>query len=165
MSYGINSIDKELFKMDVFNEGDLYKLVNELSLQYFDKPFKHYVTFNNRLRTTGGRYIPAKKRIELNPKYVIELEKSEFIGIIKHELCHYHLHIEGKGYKHGDKAFKELLMKTNSPRYCKPLPSMVHNNKHIYKCTTCHYIYKRVRRINLKKYRCGRCHGHLKKEK
>lgn len=151
--------------MNVFDEKNLYKLVNDLSLRYFKKPFRHFVTFNSRLRTTGGRYVPAKKCIELNPKYVTEMDKSEFIGIIKHELCHYHLHIEGKGYKHGDKAFKELLKKTNSPRYCKPLPSMSNRDKHIYECTKCYYIYKRVRRINLKRYRCGKCHGHLKKVK
>ena len=36
---------------------------------------------------------------------------EELIGIIKHELCHYHLHLEGKGYQHRDKDFKELLKK------------------------------------------------------
>ena len=28
---------------------------------------------------------------------------EELIGIIKHELCHYHLHLEGKGYQHRDR--------------------------------------------------------------
>jgi predicted SprT family Zn-dependent metalloprotease len=84
------------FQMYQLTDKEVYDLVNTLSLRYFHKPFLHEVKFNHRLRTTGGRYIPAKKLIELNPKY---LEKEdEFIGIIKHELCHYHLHIEGKGY-------------------------------------------------------------------
>src|SRR5690625_5022479 len=108
--------------MKLLTNKDLFNLVNELSLRYFDKPFKHEAKFNYRLRTTGGRYIPMKKVIEINPKYMVELEE-EFIGIIKHELCHYHLHIEGRGYKHGDKEFKELLTATGSPRFCKPLPS------------------------------------------
>src|SRR5690625_3159895 len=101
--------------MEILNGEDLFDLVNELSWKYFNKPFKHDVIFNGRLRTTGGRYIPVKKLIELNPKYVIEMNEAEFIGIIKHELCHYHLHIEGKGYKHGDQAFKNLLKETGSP--------------------------------------------------
>lgn len=72
--------------MEIISEKELFVLVNELSVKYFKKPFKHEVRFNNRLRTTGGRYIPVKKVIELNPKYIIEMDEGEFIGIIKHEL-------------------------------------------------------------------------------
>ncbi|GAB3045218.1 SprT family protein [Virgibacillus ainsalahensis] len=149
--------------MDQLNDKELYKLVNELSLIYFNKPFKHEVTFNKRLRTTGGRYIPAKKVVELNPKYALEMEPDEFTGIIKHELCHYHLHIEGKGYKHGDKDFKMLLKKTGSPRHCNPLPSQRKKYNHLYKCKKCKHEYKRIRRVNLNKYRCGKCGGKLEK--
>lgn len=152
--------------MDILNNKEsLFNLVNELSITYFEKPFKHKVYFNHRLRTTGGRYIPRKKVIELNPKYEMEMGRDELIGIIKHELCHYHLHIEGKGYKHGDVDFKRLLKKTGSPRHCKPLPSQANRYKHTYKCTDCAQLYKRVRQINLKRYRCGKCHGKLKKQK
>ncbi|UJL47071.1 SprT family protein [Virgibacillus sp. NKC19-16] len=147
--------------MDLLNEKELYQLVNKLSLDNFKKPFKHDVKFNHRLRTTGGRYIPAQKIIELNPKYVVETDESEFIGIIKHELCHYHLHIEGKGYKHGDKDFKELLKETGSPRHCTPLPSQKREYKYTYICTKCKQEYKRVRRVDVKKYRCGKCSGKL----
>lgn len=148
-------------KKATIDEVSLFNLVNELSIKYFHIPFKHEVRFNNRLRTTGGRYIPSKKLIELNPKYLEEMNESEFIGIIKHELCHYHLHIAGKGYKHGDKAFKELLKSTNSPRFCKPLPSYEKQPKHMYKCKKCHHIYKRRRKVNIAKYRCGKCRGKL----
>lgn len=146
--------------MDPINEKDLYRLVNDLSNKYFHKPFQHKVKFNHRLRTTGGRYLPSVKVIELNPKYVIEMSKDEFIGIIKHELCHYHLHIEGKGYKHGDVEFKQLLKKTGSPRHCKPLPS---TNRRVYKyqCSQCKLLYERARRVNVNRYRCGKCRGKL----
>lgn len=147
--------------MKLLNDQELVHLVNSISWQYFNKPFKHEVRFNARLRTTGGRYIPAKKLIELNPKYLVEMDRAEFIGIIKHELCHYHLHIEGKGYRHGDREFKDLLKATGSPRYCKPLPSMKREYKHVYICTRCQQIYKRIRRVNVNKYRCGRCQGKI----
>lgn len=148
-------------KLEILNEEALFKLVNQLSLEFFHKPFSHHVTFNNRLRTTGGRYLPHQKVIELNPKYLIEMGREEFVGIIKHELVHYHLHIEGKGYKHGDAAFKSLLKETGSPRYCRPLPSNEKRYKHTYICCTCHYLYKRVKRVNTKKYRCGKCGGKI----
>ncbi|MGM8212441.1 SprT family protein [Virgibacillus sp. W0430] len=149
--------------MSLLDAEQLYELVNKLSLDFFDIPFRHKVVFNHRLRTTGGRYIPSKKLIELNPKYFLEMNREEFIGIIKHELCHYHLHITGKGYKHGDADFKRLLKKTNSPRHCAPLPSVKKSYRYTYVCTDCLYEYKRVRMVNVKKYRCGKCRGILNK--
>lgn len=147
--------------MENLNDKELFKLVNDLSLKYFAKPFKHDVTFNHRLRTTGGRYIPVKKVIELNPRYVLEMDEDEFTGIIKHELCHYHLHIEGRGYKHGDPEFKNLLKQTASPRHCSPLPSQKKEFKYKYICRNCNYEYKRIRKVDIKKYRCGKCKGEL----
>ncbi|MBP2079798.1 SprT-like protein [Oceanobacillus polygoni] len=148
-------------QMELLNEKELYELVNELSITYFYKPFIDDVRFNQRLRTTGGRYIPAKRVIELNPKYAVEMDEAEFIGIIKHELCHYHLHIEGKGYRHRDADFRKLLKQTGSPRYCNPLPSNKESYKHVYRCNKCDQVYERKRRINLQKYRCGKCRGVL----
>ena len=145
----------------LMNEKDLKRLVNQLSLDFFAKTFKDEVKFNHRLRTTGGRYIPAKRLIELNPKYALEMDVEEFHGIIKHELCHYHLHIEGKGYKHGDRDFKELLKRTGSPRFCKPLPSEINSFKYEYKCSRCGKTYRRKRRVDLTRYVCGKCRGIL----
>ncbi|MUV38513.1 Protein SprT-like [Lentibacillus sp. JNUCC-1] len=146
--------------MELLKEKELHKLVDDLSRTFFDKPFKHEVRYNTRLRTTGGRYIPSLRIIELNPKYVKEMAE-EVEGIIKHELCHYHLHIEGKGYKHGDPEFKALLKATGSPRHCQPLPSSAYQFKYSYTCMRCGHIYKRKRRVDVKKFRCGKCRGQL----
>lgn len=146
--------------MELIDEENLLKFVQEISTKYFQKSFEDEVCFNKRLRTTGGRYIPKLRRIELNPKYFLESDEEEFIGIIKHELCHYHLHIEGKGYKHRDNEFRELLKKTGSPRFCTPLTSEP-KYKYIYKCKDCKFLYRRKRRVNTKKFRCGRCKGKL----
>ncbi|RCW73019.1 SprT-like protein [Saliterribacillus persicus] len=139
------------------NDKELHQLVDKLSRQFFDKAFEDKVIFNKRLRTTGGRYIPSKRLIELNPKYLVETNHEEFVGIIKHELCHYHLHIEGKGFMHRDRDFRQLLIKTNSPRHCQALPSMKDDFKYLYQCKKCGHQYKRRRRINVSKYRCGKC--------
>lgn len=148
--------------MDLLHDKQaLFTFVDAISKRHFHKPFLNKVQFNHRLRTTGGRYIPDKKMIELNPKYLSDMDEEEFIGIIKHELCHYHLHIQGKGFKHGDASFKELLKKTGSPRHCRPLPSEQNRYRYKYVCNKCKHIYKRVRRINLEKYRCGKCKGNL----
>jgi len=146
--------------MKLLTERELKELVSSISVEWFNKPFNDRVFFNNRLRTTGGRYMPVKRHIELNPKYYIEGDRETFIGIIKHELCHYHLHIEGRGYKHRDREFRELLQKTNSPRFCTPLPSQ-QNYRYLYKCRECGASYNRKRRIDTKRFCCGRCRGQL----
>ncbi|WP_442916300.1 SprT family protein, partial [Leucobacter sp. M11] len=76
---------------------------------------------NPSLRPPGGRYMLGSHNIDINEKYLKEHGESELIGIIKHELCHYHLHIEGKGYKHRDADFKNLLHKVGAPRHCTAL--------------------------------------------
>ncbi|GKV54807.1 protein SprT [Sporosarcina sp. NCCP-2222] len=145
------------------NENELQRLIEDVSSEVFNKPFTHAASFNRRLRTTGGRYKLSDSSIEINPVVLQKYGVEELIGVIKHELCHYHLHREGKGYKHGDKDFKKLLAETGSPRYCKQLEEIkpqktVH---HIYRCTSCRLEYKRKRKMDTRKYRCGKCRGEI----
>src|SRR5699024_1849120 len=104
--------------MSLLDKKELNEVVHDISIKFFGKPFHDKAIYNHRLRTTGGRYVPARRTIEMNPKYTSEFDEEEIIGIIKHELCHYHLHIEGKGYKHSDKDFKNLLRMTGYPSHC-----------------------------------------------
>ncbi|PAD20195.1 SprT family protein [Terribacillus saccharophilus] len=143
---------------------NLQQIVEEISIELFNRPFVDTARYNNRLRTTGGRYLPGKRIIEINPKYLQELGQEETIGIIKHELCHYHLHIEGKGYGHRDSEFRELLQQTDSPRFCNMLPSVKEKTLLYYKCTKCGHVYKRKKIVNTRKYGCGKCGGKLKKQ-
>lgn len=85
---------------------ELQKLVEEISLKDFNRRFKHLASFNPRLRTTGGRYLLRSHNIEINKKYLDERGIDEIIGIIKHELCHYHLHIGKRGIS--------IVMRTSS---------------------------------------------------
>jgi SprT-like protein len=144
---------------------ELQMLVEEISNTYFEKPFRHKAVFNTRLRTTGGRYLLKSHNIEMNKKYLEQLGKEELIGIIKHELCHYHLHLEGRGYKHSDRDFKSLLDKVGAPRFCSTLPETLEKRKRqnsvTYLCTECSQVYKRKRKLDTKKYVCGRCRGKL----
>lgn len=145
-------------------ENELQTLIEKTSIDVFGKPFLHRARYNNRLRTTGGRYMLADHSIEINPLVVDIHGVEELIGVIKHELCHYHLHIEGKGYRHRDADFRKLLAETASPRFCKPLSAG--NQKSLffykYKCTSCKLEYNRKRRMDVRKYRCGKCAGAIK---
>lgn len=147
------------------DDKELQKLVEDISLRYFNIPFRHIAFFNSRLRTTGGRYMLRSHNIEINRSYLDQLGEEELIGIIKHELCHYHLHLEGKGYQHRDQDFKSLLKQVNAPRFCSTLPNRpekrVSKTVRVYKCSGCSQLYRRKRRMNVSKYVCGKCMGKL----
>jgi SprT-like protein len=148
---------------------ELQNLVEKISLESFGKPFIHKATFNPKLRTTGGRYLLGTHNIDINKKYLDQLGEAELIGIIKHELCHYHLHLEGKGYQHRDADFKYLLKKVGAPRFCNSLTEMPKRRTFkkilVYQCSECHLQYRRKKSIDTSRYVCGKCRGKLKKIK
>jgi len=146
---------------------ELQQLVESISENVFNKPFVHAAYFNGRLKTTGGRYMLQTHHIQINPKSLELHGIKEIEGIIRHELCHYHLHIEGKGYKHRDKDFKELMRLTKSPRFCASIGTVNRRSReslHVYECVSCGLLYRRKNRLNVNKYRCGKCSGHLTKK-
>ncbi|MFP3121461.1 SprT family protein [Ectobacillus funiculus] len=145
-------------------EEELQHLVEEVSLQYFKLPFCHKALFNKRLRTTGGRYLLQSHHIELSYNYYEAFGKEELIEVIKHELCHYHLHLAGKGYKHRDADFRRLLAEVGAPRFCKTIPGAASRRRlssYMYECTSCRLQYARKRRVDTNRYRCGKCKGKL----
>ncbi|CAI2571316.1 Protein SprT-like protein [Apilactobacillus kunkeei] len=141
------------------NDQELQTLVEKISQESFAKPFKHRAYFNNRLRTTGGRYHVASHDIDINPKMLTEHYMEILVGVIKHELCHYHLHLAGYSGKHNTLAFKRLLKTVGGSRFA---PAPVDKRPFKYVCTHCGQTYRRKRRIDTHKYVCGKCRGKLK---
>lgn len=138
---------------------ELQTLVERISDTFFKRPFMHTASFNTRLKTTGGRYHLSTHNLDFNPKVLEKMGMEGLIGVIKHELCHYHLHILGKGYKHQNQDFKEWLSETGGLRYVPSLVEQVYNWAYV--CQSCKQIYKRKRKMSIKKYRCGKCRGLL----
>ncbi|UUV97926.1 SprT family protein [Vagococcus luciliae] len=142
------------------NDDELQSLVEKTSLMYFGKPFLHQASFNKRLKTTGGRYHLASHQLDFNPKILVVYDERVLIGIIKHELCHYHLHLENKGYQHKDKEFKELLKQVDGLRFTPPLCEKKQSKLYMIECCQCHKQFQRKKHLNLAKYRC-QCGGKL----
>lgn len=148
------------------NEQELQQLVERISSTVFQKPFRHRATFNSRLKTTGGRYHLNSHNLDFNP-LVLEMHGLEELEkVVKHELCHYHLHLEGRGYRHIDADFRHLLKESGGSRFVKdlriaPAEGTSSGPKWLYSCGTCGQMYPRKRKINLKKYVCGKCRGKL----
>lgn len=142
------------------NQKQLQQYVEKVSLTSFNKPFRHEAKWNNRLRTTGGRYHVQTHNLDFNKKILDAFGEETFLGIVKHELCHYHLHLEKKGYKHKDDEFKALLKYVGGSRFT---PSIKGKKESIqlwqYQCQTCGAIAQRQRRFNTKKYVCAECQG------
>lgn len=141
---------------------ELQQLVEEVSLRDFGKPFKHRVVFNARLRTTGGRYHLADHHIDINPRMLTVFGQDVLVGIIKHELVHYHLHLSGLSGKHGTKDFKQMLAAVGGLRYApRVTPKEAVTRFYEYTCQGCGQVYQRRRHIDTKKYVCSRCRGPL----
>ncbi|MGT2933330.1 SprT family protein [Streptococcus catagoni] len=138
----------------------LNEFVKEVSLLDFARPFKHEAKWNKRLRTTGGRFFPEDGHLDFNPKIYEDYGIEVFRQIVRHELCHYHLFFEKKGYRHQDKDFKDLLTQVKGLRYA---PNSKTRKKKIgYVCTKCDQNIYRQQRINTDKYLCGLCQGRIK---
>ena len=140
---------------------NLTDYVKQVSLEDFGKSFKHQAQWNTRLRSTGGRFFPKDGHLDFNPKVYQELGLEVFRKIVRHELCHYHLYFEGKGYQHNDLAFKQLLKEVDGLRFVPPLSSSNQRPSLVYTCQSCQQIYQRKRKIDTKRYRCGLCRGKL----
>ncbi|KRL04898.1 SprT family protein [Liquorilactobacillus oeni] len=137
----------------------LQRLVEKTSLQFFYRKFTHAAIFNKRLKTTGGRYLLKTHNIEINPQMADKYGQDILIGIIKHELCHYHLHLQHLGYQHRTRCFKELLLQVGGLRYAPAQDTC--RLKYTYRCCDCGQQYFRRRRINTTRFVCGRCRGKL----
>ena len=139
------------------NEHELQNLTEEISRTSFHREFTHKITYNKRLRSSGGRYLLQTGNIEINPLVEQELGLEALIGVIKNELCHYHLHQTGGGYRHRDADFKRLLHQVGGSRFVERMKEP----NFIYECTACHHRYPRMRKMNTNRYVCGKCRGKL----
>lgn len=140
---------------------NLTDYVKQVSLEDFGRPFIHQAQWNSRLRSTGGRFFPKDGHLDFNPKVYQELGLDVFRKIVRHELCHYHLYFQGKGYQHKDRDFKELLKAVDGLRFVPTLPNSSSKPLKLYRCQSCQQSYHRKRKIDTKRYRCGLCRGKL----
>ena len=125
---------------------ELQARVETISLKAFHQPFRLHAVFNNRMKTTGGRFHPADMNLDFNPKLFAVYPASVTDGIIKHELVHYHLYDHHRG-----------------SRFAPPLP--VNGHQYVYVCTHCGRQFVRRRHIDVRRYACGVCRGKLRLQK
>ena len=117
---------------------NLTDYVRQVSLEDFGREFRHQAEWNARLQTTGGRFFPKDRHLDFNPKIYQTFGLETFRKIVRHELCHYHLYDQGKGYRHKDPAFKQLLQQVDGLRFTPPLPEKSRKKRvYLYRCSHC----------------------------
>ncbi|MCO7177164.1 SprT family protein [Sporolactobacillus kofuensis] len=146
------------------SDEELQALVKQVSIEFFHRPFHHRALFNSRLRTTGGRYLLSTHNLEFNARQLEYFGMEAFIKIIKHELCHYHLHLSRMGYRHRDRDFQTLLKLVGGSRFCGAIPDTrnTSGNRYTYKCMSCGVSFIRKRKIDTNRYVCGACGGKIR---
>jgi SprT-like protein len=150
---------------NIMDDRQLQLWVEQISMESFGRPFKHQARFNKRLTSTGGRYFTGSHDIEISWLQYQEFGAADVEKIIKHELCHYHLHLMKRGYQHRDADFQTLLAKVGGTRYCQSLPqSLKRKEPYRYKlvCLDCKGEYMRKRKLDPARFACGKCRGKLK---
>ena len=133
-----------------------------ISREFFNRPFTDQAFFNGRLRTTGGRFNLKTHNIDYNPRMFAQVDAQTRAGIIKHELCHYHLYLQERGYQHGDRDFKELLARVGGSHYAPRIQQPNGQHYWVYACVDCGQQILRKRRFNTRRYVCARCGGHIR---
>ncbi len=139
---------------------ELQRLTQIWSLQAFQRPFKHRVWFNRRLKTTGGRYHLKDHHIDINPLMYEEFDLANLRGVVLHELCHYHLHLAGHDCHHTSE-FKALLKRVGGLRYAPAVRQAEKQFKWIYQCSGCGIRIGRMRRFDVQRFVCRRCGSHF----
>ncbi|WP_127849525.1 SprT family protein [Lacticaseibacillus hulanensis] len=140
---------------------ELQARVETISMKYFGRPFVNVASFNGRLRRAAGRFLPATQNLDFSSKLFAQYDEATQNQIIKHELTHYHLYRQHRGYQHRDADFKALLRQVGGTRYA-PTPRVAEATRYvIYQCRSCATLYPRKRHLNTKRYVCSRCHGKL----
>jgi SprT-like protein len=71
---------------------NLTNYVRQVSLEDFDKEFRHTASWNKRLHSTGGRFFPKDGHLDFNPRIYEQFGLETFRKIVRHELCHFLLH-------------------------------------------------------------------------
>lgn len=104
-----------------FDPDQLISLAQNLSQQFWQKKCEVPLVWNGRLSRTMGRFcyfIQKKKRIplriELSKKSVPLLDQQTFNAVLLHELCHYHLFIEGKPFADHHPLFEAELRRVGA---------------------------------------------------
>jgi SprT-like protein len=136
-------------------------LANKLSLHFWNHPCTIPVVWNGRLTSSMGRFIFSIKgkiripvKIELSKHAAQFINRDIFIGVMLHELCHYHLCRLGQPFDDHHPVFEKELARvgaisTNTVQIPQKAFQLL--------CSKCNKSIGVRKRINTKNYRSACC--------
>jgi len=148
-------------------ERQLKKYADKFLMENYGMTLTVPLKLNGRLSKTLGWFSYTTKggkplSVELNKQFVLNNESQLILDVLKHELVHYALFMQGKPHSDGDSYFENELKRkgivsqdTINKKY------KIASVKNIYKCLKCDTNHTRARRITaLSRYSCT-CGGKL----
>ncbi len=151
-----------------YSQEQLELLANQLSLQHWKKTCDIPVVWNGRLRAAMGRFAYTTKgkqriplKIELSKYAAQHLNKDTFISVLLHELCHYHLFIEGKPFHDHHPQFEMELVRVGAiSTHTVQVPQKAYELF----CSHCQKPLGKRKRINTKNYLSACCQREIIKK-
>jgi SprT-like protein len=124
---------------------------------------------NGRLKKACGRFVyykrgdtPRPKTVELNRTFVENNEPAVVLDVLRHELVHYALFMQGKPHSDGQRYFEHELRRLGVVSQGTIDKYTISSKLQIYSCSSCRVEYKLRRRLknNGINHRCN-CGGRL----
>lgn len=136
------------------NEISLRQIFDDLNEKHFDGFLDAPVlSWNSRLRTSAGRFIPGSRRFfrlkppEIEVASYLKTEtdgERHIIDTIAHEMIHYWLWVRKKPYGHTDEFYRKMKQ-MGASRY-NPVPKL-RPPKYFYQCPGCEQEFPARRKL------------------
>jgi SprT-like protein len=151
-----------------FQPEKLLTLANKLSQHFWKKECTIPVVWNGRLKKAMGRFLfsyQGKKRIpvriEMSKHAAQFINREIFIAVLLHELCHYHLFIQGHPFDDHHPLFEKELgrvgaISTNTVQIPQKGFELI--------CSQCQQTIGTRRRMNTSRYLSGCCKAKIAKK-
>jgi SprT-like protein len=126
---------------------------------------------NGRLQTCCGRFISVRNRrsgeskpkiVELNKTFVENNEPTVVLDVLRHELVHYALFMQGRPNSDGHPVFEGELRKLGIVSQKTIDQYQIASKKQVYACSDCSNTWKMTRKLkhNGRYHKCS-CGGRL----
>jgi SprT-like protein len=122
---------------------------------------------NGRLKTACGRFVYYRnsrtpKKVELNKVFAQNNEPTVVLDVLRHELVHYALFMQGKPHSDGQPCFENELKRLGVVSQKTIDQYKIASRVQVYGCTRCTNEYQMTRRLKHNgKYHSCKCGGDL----
>lgn len=146
----------------------IQQLANKLSQHFWQADCAIPVVWNGRLTRSMGRFIfkiDGSKRIPIKielSKYSSQfIDRDIFVAVLLHELCHYHLFVQGKPFEDRHPVFEKELQRVGAIS-----TNRVQIPQKAYKlyCSACNAYLGTRKRLNVRRYLSQCCRKPITKK-